>query len=99
MESRIVVFELGGFYQNAGNGTAENVTVTWPNGSIYYGSLVNFIAHGHGTLRHPHGDIYIGCWLQGKASGGGTYASNDGITFRGFWTEGGQNGMGVTVTR
>ena len=48
------------------SGSTEAQKITYQNGDIYNGTLVDGILNGQGEYRLANGDVYIGGFLNGK---------------------------------
>ena len=67
-----------------------SVTITYPDGSKYIGSLnSNGNREGPGTLLYASGRKYVGDWKDGKKDGQGTmYLADGAIDQSGIWVNG-----------
>ena len=69
-------------------GVPDKVTVVYPNGGKYIGTLNDYDGNldGEGTLIWPSGRQYIGEWAHGKRNGNGTMFAVDGTVGQsGLW--------------
>lgn len=48
-------------------------TVTYSDGTVYSGNVVNGVRSGHGTYTWADGTIYTGEWVNGEPSENGSY--------------------------
>ena len=69
-------------------------TITFPNGTVYTGTMKDNEITGTGTYTFSDGSTYTGSLLNGLRDGPGTYNSNDGIIYEGEWKKGLKNGKG-----
>src|SRR3990167_7577507 len=60
-----------------------DAVVTYPDGSIYVGSLINDLKQGYGTFTWPNGDSYSGSWENDRMSGQGSFKHREGKEFEG----------------
>ena len=69
--------------------------VFFPNGTIYFGEMLNGLFHGEGTLNFGSNEIYVGQFFRGKRSGPGVYRYPDGRVYVGEWHENLYEGPGL----
>ncbi|MBR3919839.1 MAG: hypothetical protein IKJ59_14105 [Clostridia bacterium] len=85
-------------YSIASNYVSDNKSelITFANGDVYEGELVDGKPHGQGTLTYANGDIYEGQWKNGKREGDGTLTwSSTGVYYKGNFTDGNIAGYGT----
>lgn len=80
---------------NYSNDKDAKQTITYKNGAVYEGPLVNGKPHGIGTQTWPDGDNYRGFFKDGIRSGYGIYTWASGEKYEGYWENGDMNGQGT----
>jgi hypothetical protein len=73
--------------------------ITFNNGSVYEGMLVNSRLHGQGRLRFASGAEYEGGFFQGKFSGPGRMVYQNGDTYEGNFKDGLKEGFGKYISK
>ncbi len=68
--------------------------LTFPNGTIYEGTMINNEITGEGHYLFADGSEYTGGVLNGLRHGNGIFKSQDGITYEGEWKKGLKDGKG-----
>ena len=76
------------------DGKNKITTVTYENGDIYEGRLMNNERHGAGKMLFSNGNVYEGQWLRGLRHGLGTQQYYNGGSYSGEWSSGRQAGRG-----
>ena len=71
-------------------------TVTYPNGAVYKGELINKKPHGTGFILHRDGSSYRGQWLNGFWNGEGV-ENVSGEVYDGFFVDERRTGFGKCV--
>ena len=74
--------------------------ITFPNGNVYEGEVLDGKPHGHGTMTYAKDNksklvSYVGAWKNGLRHGHGTMTWNSGNVFDGLWVDGSREGHGV----
>lgn len=69
-------------------------TITYADGSVYVGEVVNGTIHGKGKCTFANGAVYDGDWVNGKRSGKGKYTFADGTVYEGDFQDGKRTGKG-----
>jgi len=85
---------------NLKNGEFESpVTIAYSDGSVYTGTLINWLSSSSGTgkIIYSDGDYYDGEFALGVKSGSGTYNTHDGNVIEGIWVNNVASGA-ATIT-
>ena len=75
--------------------TIIQAQVTYPDGSVYVGNLINGIRTGEGVYTWAVGDKYDGDWENDAMSGVGAYTFSSGNLYVGTLADGVRSGAGV----
>ena len=67
--------------------TSNKTTITYEDGTIYEGEILDGIPEGLGKITHPDGSTYIGEFKDGRYHGFGTLTI-DGIETNGLFKDG-----------
>lgn len=70
-------------------------TITFPDGTVYSGRLIEGKISGSGTMTYPNGDKYAGAYKNGKRNGKGTYIWKSGDQYDGNWIDDAMSGDGT----
>lgn len=87
----------GKLYYSDGNRAEIDIktsTVTYSNGTVYEGMLVNLQKNGNGKIIYSNGDIYVGTFVNDKLTGHGVYTFSNGDTYEGDFVNGKKHGYG-----
>ena len=68
--------------------------ITFDNGDVYEGGIVNGSPHGRGKITFKSGDIYEGDFDNGKMAGKGKYTWLNGEVYEGDFVDGKRTGKG-----
>ena len=71
--------------------------ITFPDGTVYTGTIINNEITGEGKYTFNDGSIYEGSLLNGLRHGEGMFKTNDGIYYKGGWKNGLKNGKGKII--
>lgn len=71
--------------------------LSFENGAIYRGYVIDGSRHGPGTQQWPDGARYEGEWRDNKANGFGKFWHADGDVYEGNWRDDKANGQGTYV--
>lgn len=76
---------------------SKNETVSYKDGSVYTGEVMEGKRHGKGKMTWPNGDVYEGDWREDRRTGKGKYYFSNGNVFEGDYVNGHKNGKGKFV--
>ena len=62
-------------------------TVTYSNGSVYEGALINLQRNGKGRMTNANKDVYTGDFVNDRQTGTGTIAYSNGDIYEGGFVE------------
>ena len=62
--------------------------ITYSNGGVYHGEVLDGKRHGQGKCTNADGEVYEGQWKEGKRHGQGKYTYADGTVKEGLWHQG-----------
>ena len=79
------------------DGWFEKGIITYPDNSVFKGSMKKLEFDGYGYMRYSDGSIYTGNWEEGGQHGQGTMTYADGSSYDGEWKEGEKHGRGRIV--
>jgi len=68
--------------------------ITYDDGSVYEGDLINGNPHGKGKITFADGNMYEGDWVNGKRHGKGKSAFTNGDKYEGDYANDQRNGKG-----
>lgn len=71
----------------------DEVKLTYEDGAVYKGQIVNQMKHGKGQIWFPSGDTYIGNFADDHFHGFGTFKSEE-MVYEGEWQKGYCHGKG-----
>ena len=74
-----------------------NGSISWANGDVYEGEVLQGLRHGQGEFRWPSGQRYKGPWVQDQAQGKGTLRFANGNLYEGTVDDGVPQGKGVMI--
>jgi uncharacterized caspase-like protein len=90
----------GMFTMNAETGTVTGTgKLSWANGDVYEGSLVDGIKSGEGTFSWANGQRYSGHWENDVPNGTGTITFTNGDRYDGAVRAGVQHGQGTYLLK
>lgn len=69
-------------------------TVTYSNGSVYEGALINLQRNGKGRMTNANKDVYTGDFVNDRQTGTGTIAYSNGDIYEGGFVDGKKQGYG-----
>lgn len=75
--------------------TDQQPTLSYEDGSIYTGEVVDGFPQGQGTFTWPDGDSYVGNFENGIQNGQGTYTFANGDRYVGEYKDGKYHGQGT----
>ena len=84
-----------GKIKNARKKVYRGGEITYPNGDVYDGVLVDGKKEGEGKMEYANGDKYIGDWVNDKKDGEGQMEYANGDSYDGEWNNDKKNGDGV----
>lgn len=71
-----------------------NSTITYDNGSVYEGTILELQRNGNGKMTFANGDVYEGSFLADEISGKGIYIYINGDVYVGEFVNGKKHGQG-----
>ena len=71
--------------------------LSFDNGAVYKGYLLNDMRHGPGVQVWPDNAKYEGEWRENKANGRGKFWHADGDIYEGEWEDDKANGYGIYI--
>mgnify|MGYP004553693093 CR=1 FL=1 len=69
-------------------------TVTYSNGSVYEGTLINLQRNGKGKMTNANKDVYVGDFVNDRQTGHGTITYYNGDVYEGDFFAGVKDGEG-----
>ena len=98
-DNEISVVCISGNCKN-GKGVIKKIRLLSDKDNTYYiyrGDLLNYAAHGRGSLIFSDGERYVGEFKFNRFHGEGTLTSASGETYQGNFFEGWRDGEGITI--